>query len=222
MKKIFGILLICILIISSISLVACKDKNRDYSLKIEDGDIAKLSLFTFNGDGEGKLGLMNLGHAFLSIENISDETITLLDKDIDAGETIAIGTWSILEHFGVWYNVESNYIVQHNKYDGRLSITIGIDDEDISTLCEFISTHDRWNPLFNCSNFALNLWNTVAENSEKIDKPLIYTPSYIAEEMKKFEGFEKNKAIPTEDTMGYFKGSTYVSFQIEGDHYASV
>lgn len=222
MRKLFGFLLICILIVSSFTLVSCGNKNREYSLNISDGDVAKLTLFTFNGDGEGKLGLMNLGHAFLSIENISDEPIELLNKNISAGETIAIGTWSILEHFGIWYNVESNYIVQHNKYDGRLSITIGIDSEDISSLAKFMSTHDRWNPIFNCSNFALNFWNTVAENSEKIDKPLIYTPSYIADEIKKFDNFETNKEIPTENTIGYFEKSTYVSFQIEGDNYESV
>lgn len=222
MKKIFGILLICI-IISSLTLVACGSNNdRTYSLSISDGDVAKLSLFIFDGDGEGKLGLMNLGHAFLSIENISDEPIHILTKNINAGETISFGTWSILQHFGVWYNVESNYIVQHDKYNGRLSITIGVNSEDIEILSKFISTHDRWNPICNCSNFALNLWNTVAESSEKIDKPLIYTPSYIAGEVKKFDGYEINKVIPTEDTLGYFDGSTYVSFQIEGDNYASV
>lgn len=225
MKKIFGLILFVILILSSSTfLFACKDKKgREYTTSIDtEHDIAELTLFTFNGDGEGKLGLMNLGHAFLSLKNTSSSTINLLNKTISSDETISFGTWSILQHFGVWYNVESNYIVQHNKYDGRLSITIGIDQEDIDTLCQFISTHDSWNPLQNCSNFALNIWNTVAMDSEKIEKPIIYTPSHIAKEIKKFENYEINKAIPTEDTMGYFDGSTYVSFQLEGDNYASV
>lgn len=222
MRKLFGFLLICILIASSFSLIACNKEDRDYSLKIDDGDIAKLTLFSFNGDGEGRIGLMNLGHAFLSIENISDEPIELLHKNISVGETISIGTWSILEHFGIWYNVESNYIVEHNKYDGRVSITIGIDNEDISTLSNYMSNNDKWNPIYNCSKFALTLWNTVAENSEKINKPIIYTPTYIAKEIKKFDSYETNRAIPTEETIGYFNNSTYISFQIEGEHYESV
>lgn len=207
---------------SSLVIFVREEPVREYSTSIAETDVAKLTLFTFNGDGEGKFGLMNLGHSFLSVENISTSPITLLNKNIAPNETISIGTWSILEHFGVWYNVESNYIVQHNKYDGRLSITIGIDNEDISTISEFIKTNDTWNPLTNCSNFALNLWNTVATESEYIKKPVIYTPSHIANEIMKFDNYERNKSIETEDTMGYFDGSTYVSFQIEGDNYEIV
>lgn len=223
MRKIAKTLLIVFLLIFACSgLVACKDESREYKTNISDTDIAKLSLFTYDGSGESVWGLMNLGHSFLSIENVSSENIKLLNKTIEPGETIAIGTWSILEHFGVWYNVESNYIVQHNKYDGRLSITIGIGEDDIEKISSFIAEKDTWNPINNCSYFALNLWNKVAGETEYIKTPFIYTPSYIAEEMKKFDSFEKNKDIPTEDTMGYFKGETYVSFQIEGDNYESV
>lgn len=222
MKKVFSLLILILVIGYSFTLIACSDKNREYKTEINSSDVAKFTLFTFDGEGEGKLGLMNLGHAFVSVENISDKNISILNKKIAPNETISIGTWSILEHFGVWYNVESNYIVQHDKYNGRLSITTGISEEDIETLSKFISSHDRWNPLFNCSNFALNLWDTVATDTEYIDKPLIYTPSYIAKIISKFDNHEKNKAIPTEDTMGYFDGSKYVSFQIEGDNYESV
>ncbi|MGN0961346.1 MAG: hypothetical protein ACI4PF_04015 [Christensenellales bacterium] len=224
MKKLFNLILILLIIcISSTAFFACnKNDDREYKAEISSSDIAKFTLFTFNGEGEEKLGLMNLGHSFLSIENISENPINILNKTIAPNETISLGTWSILQHFGVWYNVESNYIAQHDKYNGRLSITIGISEEDINTLCDYISSHDRWNPIFNCSNFALNLWNTVASDTEYINPPLIYTPSYIAKQMQKFDNFERNKAIPTDTKMGYFDGSQYVSFIIEGGNYEGV
>lgn len=222
MRKLLSLFFMLMFIISTITFFACKEEDREYKTDISATDIAKFSLFTFNGVGESKLGLMNLGHAFLSIENVSDNNITILNKTISPGETISIGTWSILEHFGVWYNVESNYIVQHDKYNGRISITIGISSDDINKLSEYIASHDRWTPIHNCSNFALNLWDTVASDTEYIEKPLIYTPSYIAKEVKKFSNYERNKAISTENTMGYFSGSEYVSFQFKGDNYESV
>lgn len=223
MRRIFSLAIILfIVVVLSTTLFACKEDNREYKTEINSNDIAKLSLFSFDGNGEEQLGLANLGHAFLSLENISDNNIKLLDRTITPGETIAIGSWSILEHFGVWYNVESNYITNHGKYDGRVSITIGIDNDNLNTLEEFINNHDRWNPIFNCSKFALSLWNTVASDSEYLDKPLIYTPTYVANEIKKFDNYELNKAIITDENMGYFTDSQNASFVMEGGNYASV
>ena len=123
--------------------------------------------------------------------------------------------------YGVWYNVESNYIADYNKYDGRLSITTGISREDISTISQFISTHDYWNPLQNCSYFALNLWNEVAEESEKLDKLFIYSPSGIAKQLRCFENMEENKELLTEKRFHYFEDTTPVYFELE-DNYVAV
>ena len=200
-----------------LTLLGCGTKGKDsYTSSVEADDIAKLSLFSYNGKGESTWGLMNLGHSFLSFENISDENISILDKVIAPNETISIGTWSILEHFGVWYNVESVYIETTDKYNGRVSATIGVNSEDLEKIVSFISKKDKWNPINNCSYFALNLWNTVAKESEYINTPLIYTPTYIAEELAKFDSYEYNKPIPSSSKLGYFKNSTYVSFDMEG------
>lgn len=223
MKRIFALsILIVTILIFSTTITACKSNPDKYTSSITDTDIAKLSIFSFNGESESKLGLLNLGHAFLSIENISEENIELLNKTIKPNETITIGTWAVIEHFGVWYNIESNYILQHNKYDGRDSATIGINEKDIESIANFIAIKDKWNPLENCSHFALSLWNTVAESSEKINNPFIHTPSYISKELKKFDSYQYNKPIITETKMGYFVGEKYVSFEIEGGNYASV
>ena len=219
MKK---IALFLILIVCGIFISACNNPTREYKAIIKSDDVALLSIFTYDGKGESVFGLMNLGHSFLSIENVSDEPIYLSEKKINPGETVAFGTWSILDHFGVWYNVESNYISDYNKYDGRLSVTQSVSSEDISVITEYIKNHDYWTPLTNCSCFALNLWNSVSDTAEKLDASLIYTPSQIAEQLKNFNTFETNRAIVTEKTFGYFKDGGYVNCYLEGGDYEDI
>ena len=211
MKKFLSVLLL----ILCLSLFTACGEDKDYKATIDSTDVAKLSLFSYDGKSESVWGLANLGHAFLSIENISDSEFYIGQKKVAVGETIAIGTWSILDHFGVWYNVESNYIKEHNKYDGRVSVTIGIDGDDIETLNSEIAKRDKWGVLNNCSRFALSVYNAVANENETIKTPLIYTPSYLTKYIKKFESFEYNKEIITEDTLGYFDNTSYVSFNLE-------
>lgn len=211
--------LIILLFICCTAFLGCKSSSKDsYTSSVVETDIAKLSLFAYDGKSESTWGLMNLGHAFVSIENISEESLSIIDKVLAPGETVSIGTWSILEHFGVWYNVESVYIETTDKYNGRYSATIGINTEDLEKIVSFISEKDKWNPIHNCSYFALNLWNEVAEESEFIETPFIYTPTYISKELEKFDSFMKNKPIPGNGKMGYFKDSTYVSFEMEGGY----
>ena len=64
---------------------------------------------------------------------------------------------------------------------------------------------DRWNPLFNCSKFALKVWNEVAEDSEKIDSKLIVSPGYLVDEIVKFELYEKSKECVTDNKIRYYK-----------------
>ena len=219
-----GIKSLILLIFSVISLLifcSCAGTKNDRETIIRDTDTALLTIFTFDGKKESSLGLMNLGHSFLSLENISSETIKIGNVSLPAGETIAIGTWSIKAHFGVWYNVESNYIADYNKYDGRLSITTGVDNDDIETMSEFIFDHDYWNPLQNCSYFALNLWNEVVEDSEKLDGMLIYSPSGIASQLREFKSVEENRELVTAKKFSYFEGDTPVYYELE-NNYASV
>lgn len=219
MKKLFTFLFI--LLICVMPIMGCGD-SKDYSAEISEDDIALLSIFAFDGKSECKWGLMNLGHAFLSIENVSNDTLEILNYTLDTDKTVCIGTWSIKEHFGVWYNVESNYYSTYNKYDGRVSVTIGLTAEDLDTLCSFIANNDKWNPLNNCSKFALNAWNSVASESERLLKPIIYTPSNIVNQLKQFDSYEINRPMITENKFGYFSSSQFVSFGFNGDGYESV
>ena len=156
-------------------------------------DVATLSIFSFNGKGESKYGIKNLGHSFLSITNNSTSNITIAGKEIEPNEEIYFGAWSLSVHFGIWYNVESNYIEFYNKYNGRVSVDKGITIEDIETISDFILTNDTWTPVNNCSRFAIRCWNSVAKESEKLNLRLVNTPTKLIKNLKKFENFEINK-----------------------------
>ena len=218
LKKFFSITILIIAMLNIFLLTGCTNTTSKQKTIIKTTDVALLSLFTFDGKKESTLGLMNLGHSFLSIENISSDVIKIANVTLAPNETIAIGTWSISAHFGIWYNVESNYIAEHNKYDGRLSITTGISLDDMVSITNYILSHDYWTPLANCSCFALNLWNEVAENSEKLSKPLIYSPSHLAKCMKNFENYEENKEIITDTNFHYFEGTNPVYYYMDGEY----
>ena len=213
MRKLKCFTLVMLLVLSlilSVSLYGCSKSDREYSTNIDSTDTAILTIFTYDGSGEKKPMLMNLGHAFFSLENISDDEIMVGKKSVAPHSTITIGTWSVAEHFGVWYNLESNYIKFNGKYTGRKSISIGINSEDIDTISECISSMDNWGPLHNCSYFALTTWNKVATDNEKIDTPLIYTPTHIAKVLAHFDTCVTDKPIETDTVFGYFNGDTYV------------
>lgn len=202
MKKIF--ISIFLILIICVPLFACNTSSEIKHTSVKSDDVALLTLFTFDGTGESKFGLKNLGHSFLSVENISDSSITVGKNNLEPSDSLTFGTWSIKAHFGVWYNVESVYIDTCNKYDGRISITTGINYDDLEKVNEFISSHDFWTPTNNCSNFALNLWNTIAEEEEELLSPFIYSPKHIAKCLKNFGNYETNKQINTSISQMFF------------------
>ncbi len=216
-KFTFKALLLSLMLFTCCVLSACGGNPSDYKINLYDTDVAKISLFSYSGKDEAKWGLMNLGHCFVSIENTSSEDINLYKMTIPSGETVAIGTWSLSEHFGIWFNIESNFIASHNKYDGRYSITTGLSQEDLEKIDDYMKEKDMWGPIRNCSYFALNMWNEVAEDSEKIETPLIYTPSYVEGEIKKFDNYEKNRAINTSEKCFYYDGDNFLEFKFGGN-----
>ncbi len=216
LKKFHLKAIILILIISICTILsACSNDYKEYKVNIYEDDIAYFSLFSYSDIKEDSYGLINLGHAFGVIENISDEVITIYNYELQPNETITIGTWSLSEHFGIWFNVESNYIRHNNKYNGRYSITTGINKNDITTINDFMSNHDSWGIIRNCSYFALSLWNEIAEDSEYIKERPILTPAYIEEEISKFENYEINREINTNDSCYYYDNDKLLEFHFE-------
>lgn len=179
-------------------------------------DVATLNIFTYDGAGESKFGIANLGHSFLSIKNISNTNIILAGKEILPNEELYFGAWSLSTHFGIWFNVECNYIELYNKYNGRISIEKGISNTDLEILSDFILSHDTWNPINNCSYFAIKGWNCVAKEKEKLILNFINTPSNLKKQLKCFKNYVKNKPLEIYNDCGYFSNLSEETFEFIG------
>lgn len=215
MKKV--LLVLTFIFFANIFLTGCSYGNLNNRVTSYGADdVAVLSIFTFDGKGESKYGIANLGHSFLSVTNTSSSNINLAGKDILPNEELYFGTWSLSAHFGVWFNVESNYIEYYNKYNGRISISKGITLNDLEILSNHILKNDTWNPLSNCSCFAINAWNSVANETEKLQLNLINTPSNLKKQLLQFTNYETNKPIVNYSTCGYFADLTEDAFVFEG------
>lgn len=213
MKKIFA----TILIVLSLFAFCCSPNAGTTKVAVfEEDSVATLTIFSYNGQGESKFGIKNLGHSFLCLTNTSSNNIVLAGKTVEPNEEIYFGAWSLSVHFGIWFNVESNYIQYYNKYNGRISVDKGINLEELELISDYILENDKWTPLDNCSKFAINLWNTVAKDSEKLTLYAISTPSKLIEELKLFENFKVNKPISVCNKCGYFADLSSETFEFQG------
>ncbi len=203
--------------ISICFLSGCNQEPTAKSITHKQDYVGEFSIFTHPGSKDVLPLLFNLGHSYLSFTNTSDKIIYLAGYKCEPSETVCIGTWSISKHFGVWYNVESNYDIYDNHYDGRLSLTKKINLQDVEKFTEFINKNNAWNPLKNCSYFALNCWNYIVDDCEKLEKPLIYTPKHLANEIKQFETYETNRPYVTKDNFGFFAEDVYVAYTMQGE-----
>jgi len=218
MKKIFAIFLI-FLSLFSFCCASKTPKTREV-VAISDG-VATLTIFSYNGSGESRFGIKNLGHSFLCLTNTTENTITLAGKELAPNEELYFGAWSLSVHFGIWYNVESNYIEFYNKYNGRVSVDKQINNAELEKISDFILENDTWSPLNNCSKFAIRLWNKIAKDSEKLTLNFINTPANLIEELKTFENYKVNKPLSHYEDCGYFSGITDETFEfIGGEVYA--
>ena len=200
MKKYFLIIVILC------GLLFCSCDSYSYGeLSIDQSDVAILSIFSDDGSKDSSLLIRNYGHAFLSLTNISSSNFFVGGREVSPGETITIGLWNILEHFGVWFNVDGNYISEYNKYPNRVSLSIGITDDDINTINKVIDENDKWDIFFNCSAFAITCWNSVASSGEKINERFLLSPRYLTKEISKFEGVKYAKEVKTTNTINYYK-----------------
>ncbi len=211
-KSIFLTALVAIICLFSVGCTS--DEKRTATINADDDII--MTIYAYDGAGESRFGLLNLGHSFLSFENKTSETINIGRYELAAGDIVTISTWSISEHFGIWYNTESNYIKYHNKYDGRYSVSVGLKIDCLDKLAKYIKNNDEWLPTKNCTNFSVGLWNTLCDKNERVSTPLIYTPSKLTSDIKSFNTYEKNKAIPVSDRFGYYdENNNFVTLAFE-------
>jgi len=152
------------------------------------------TLTTFNGSTEKEPFVANLGHSWLSIENHLDHSINLNGYDVSPNETVTFSVWAVVDHFGVFFNLEANFIKSRGKYDGRMSISTNINESDLDIINDYIKNNDSWETTKNCSFWSIHLWNLVVSQEYQVKtQTLIYTPTRLMNSLLEYSDVVTNK-----------------------------
>lgn len=184
-------------------LTSCNQNQSEYDFNLEkENSIGTLTLYAFNGDSERVPGTINLGHAFISVENTSDNQIKVGAMTLESNEQTSVGGWGQTAHFGIWYNIESTYMAL-GRYKGILSLTTQITEDDLTNLNSYIKEHDQWSMFKNCSFMALDMFNIVANENSKIKITGLITPGKIYNVLNKTDKNELERPIENFTKIGY-------------------
>lgn len=167
-----------------------------------------VSIFAFDGNSaSSSSSFLNFtGHAFITIENLNSNTIKIGKMNVNAHETVSLGTWgNKSQHKGLWYNLES-YFANKGEYNGRVSLSRYSTTSELETLNSYINSRDSWSSLSNCSSFAAGAWNTISLT--KLSAGWLNTPSNLKGNIKKYS-YSTNKTIGYNSNVGYYNGDTF-------------
>lgn len=172
--------------------------------------VASVTICASNGDGDKIFGLFNFGHAFICLTNETDAELDILGFSLPAHKTATISTWSITKKFGVWFNVESAFIKNRNKYSDRISVTAGVSESALQGLNAYLTEHNVWSVFTNCTVFSVGLFNTLVNEENRISLSGIRTPYKLKKEISRFEEYEISNEIVTEENIGYIDDGEFV------------
>lgn len=119
-------LLVCVLFILSVLVFPVSADMVPYGSFVPVGE---LKIYASNDSGSS--WAVNLGHAFLTFTNYSNNDLILGTYTVKPGEEATFGTFLSLmaynKHNGLWYNLEAYEYHENNKFSDSvcLYITIG-------------------------------------------------------------------------------------------------
>ena len=191
----------------NISLVKMDYINREEGTEyLSGGNVACVSIYSYNGISSSS----NLftGHAFLTIKNLTKSSLIVGKMTLDANESISLGTWPKKAHFGVWYNLES-YLSKNNEFTTSVSLNEEITYGSLIKLNEYISSHDVWQPMINCSSFAIRAWNSACSETLK-ENDGIETPTHLKEIIMNNNDCVVNRYISYNDNIGFYEDNNFI------------
>lgn len=194
-------LLVIFVLTLMLLLTGCSKKTK--TIENSNKDIT-LTIYAHNGESESENIIYSLGHAWLSIENNKDSSLYFSNYEIKSGEALYFGSWGSSAKWGVCYNMEPQFASKYGRYDGTISLSIGIDEKQVDKLAEFALANDHWNIFQNCSWFATSCWNYSVDDEYDLEKHLIYTPSALAEEINEYDSAVINKKMENFNSIFYF------------------
>lgn len=208
MKRIISLLLITLM---GVSGTHSNELNTEiYSLNATEA-IVEVGFHTSDGSADRKFLLLNLGHAFLSFRNLSDDDIVVGEYVLSPNEEITVGLWSILGKYGVWYNVESYLYNNLDRYQDLVSTTVEIDLSTLNKVNEYINSNPVWCIVYNCSSFVTEVLNIVT-NSDL--HTILMSPSELKETFNTL-GLTEDIVLENNVNIGYFKNGEFVICTVE-------
>ncbi|TJY40797.1 hypothetical protein E5161_16800 [Cohnella pontilimi] len=179
---------------------------------VNPGAVAELTIYAVSDSPAGNPASDD-GHAWVTITNYKTTSITVGTlPGIAQYKTVSVGTWgNKSEHSGVWYNLESKFNFQaHSTYSGRVSLSMDLDSGQLSTVNNYIASHDYYTGLLNCSSFAQDVWNSVAPSNMQVSNGApLNTPTALRDSIKSKSGYITNRSI-SYDYLVYY-GNGYAS-----------
>ena len=112
--------------------------------------------------------LVVTGHAWIYIENLTDDTLRIGCYDCPKDEGVSLATYGFqrLDGFGTYYNVEA-YMGHKKSLKRTKSNSMMLTQEQLDKVNEKILKSNEWSPFTNCCFFACKVWNCVAKEEDR-------------------------------------------------------
>lgn len=174
------------------------------------------------GNKQHKGVYYNLEHYFAVIELVKKAKTNSSSSDSSSGSSgsssdsstssgSSSSAWST-GSFGVtsWIltDVIPSFIACYTN--GRVSITAVISRDLVDSIADIIEAHsDGWNVFYNCSDFAIDIWNSAADY--KLNRDIIQTPANLMSKIKGIDGYQTDRNLPGMiDSTGYYSNGEFV------------
>ena len=108
------------------------------------------------------------GHTWIYVHNNSDEPIQVGLYEVPVGQGVSIGafSFSVLEGWGIYYNIEAYKENEKNRMGNVRSISEGMDAEELAKLNDSLINYPNiWTFGMNCATFSFSMWNSVTGDS---------------------------------------------------------
>lgn len=94
----------------------------------------------------------------------------------------------------MFFNLESNFVSKCNRYVGRQSLSVNIEESQLKAIEQYIDKNNNWAIIKNCTFWSIQLWNEIVEDEFKLKtQTLVYTPKRLEKAFSEFDCIEVDK-----------------------------
>lgn len=151
-----------------------------------------------SGHGDGSA----LGkHSFLRFENLSSQPIMVAGLEVDAGESVTVGTFAGSSTYngtgyrGTWFNRE---YARRASYFNTYSKGVNISSDDLYIASQLLMAYDWWSLTENCAFYASTVWN---QFGVELSAGVIPSPKALANSIIATGRYNYNQSYTAGDTV---------------------